>query len=275
MAKKKEEREVKQWITVRGKHVPIYDGESKEDAVHRVVDDNKKSDTKKTEKKTDDKEKKLAELKKQLEETKGFLAKSRIRKEIEMIESGWQGTKEEWFELKRKEFEKKEAEEREKYKKAQEEKRKAEEEAKRKKEEEKKKQLEHELKTQPKEKVEQYKIVQEYNPMLDDYHVGIRKPSDIMTWEEAVDDEDSFAWGDFSKKDAEKALKSGKITIYSSYPIKQGVFVSTSKIQAEQYAGGEGSKVYSKTISLSQVAWINGDEGQYANIEQWKKKKGK
>ena len=72
--------------------------------------------------------------------------------------------------------------------------------------------------------------------------------------------------GIFSRKDAENALRDGKITIYSSYPIKQGTFVSTSKIQSEQYAGGKGSKVYSKTIPLSDVAWINGDEGQFAKI---------
>ena len=43
-------------------------------------------------------------------------------------------------------------------------------------------------------------------------------------------------------------------------------FISTSRIQAEEYAGGRGNKVYSKTIALDEVAWINGDEGQYANV---------
>lgn len=104
--------------------------------------------------------------------------------------------------------------------------------------------------------------------MLDDYHVGIRSPKDIKTFQEVINDEESFGWGDFSKKDAEKALKKGEITIYSSYPIKQGTFVSTSKIQAEEYAGGRGNKIYSKTIPLSEVAWINGDEGQYAKVKK-------
>ena len=31
-----EEREVKQWITVNGKHIPIFEGESKDDAVKRL-----------------------------------------------------------------------------------------------------------------------------------------------------------------------------------------------------------------------------------------------
>lgn len=118
-------------------------------------------------------------------------------------------------------------------------------------------------------KEKQLDIINNTNPMLDDYHVGIRNIEDIKTFEEVVNnDDESFAWGDFSKEDAEKALKKGKVTIYSSYPIEQGVFVSTSKIQAEEYAGGKGSKVYSKTVPLDEVAWINGDEGQYANTKQ-------
>lgn len=117
-------------------------------------------------------------------------------------------------------------------------------------------------------KEKQFDIIKNTNPVLDDYHVGIRKVEDIKTFEEIINDDESFAWGDFSKDDAEKALKKGKITIYSSYPIKQGTFVSTSKIQAEQYAGGIGQKIYQKTVPLDEIAWINGDEGQYANVNQ-------
>lgn len=114
-------------------------------------------------------------------------------------------------------------------------------------------------------KGKQLEIIKNTNPMLDDYHTGIRKIEDIKTFEEVINDDESFVWGDFSKEDAEKALKSGKVTVYSSYPIQQGTFISTSKVQAEQYAGGKGNKIYSKTIPLEEVAWINGDEGQYAN----------
>ena len=204
---------------------------------------------------------KVKELEQQLSEAKGLFAKAHIKNEIDMLKAGFTGTEKEWLEKKKQDHE--EAVKASLEKQAKE---KAEAEAKAKAE---KKQLEDEMHTQPKEKVEQYKIIQQYNPMNDDYHTGIRKPSDIKTWEEVMksaDDGDSFAWGDFSKADAEKALKSGKITIYSSYPITQGVFVSTSKIQSEQYAGGKGNKVYSKTIPLSDVAWINGDEGQFAQI---------
>ena len=38
----------------------------------------------------------------------------------------------------------------------------------------------------PKDKLEQYEIIKENNPMLDDYHVGIRSPKDIKSWEEVI-----------------------------------------------------------------------------------------
>ena len=115
-------------------------------------------------------------------------------------------------------------------------------------------------------KRQQYEIIQKTNPMLDDYHTGIRSLEDIKTFNEAINDDESFTWGDFSKEDAQQALKQGKVTVYSSHPIEQGAFVSTSKIQAQEYAGGDESKVYSKEVPLDDVAWINGDEGQYAKL---------
>ena len=112
-------------------------------------------------------------------------------------------------------------------------------------------------------KQKQLEIIKKYNPMRDDYHVGIRNVDDIKTFEEAMEDEESFYWGDFDREDAEKALEKGTITVYSSKPIEQGVFVSTSKNQAQDYAGG--NKIYSKEIPIDKVAWINGDEGQFAD----------
>ena len=81
-------------------------------------------------------------------------------------------------------------------------------------------------------------------------------------------DEESFVYGDYSRKDAERDLKKGSVTVYSSHPIKQGTFVSTSKIMAKDYAGGKD--IYSAEVSLDEVAWINGDEGQYAKREKTK-----
>lgn len=119
----------------------------------------------------------------------------------------------------------------------------------------------------PAHKAAQFKIIQESNPApQESNYVWIRRPSDIKTFEETLEDVESFTWGDFTKEDAIKAIKRDLITVYSSYPIKNGVFVSTSYVQAQQYAGGEGGKVYSKTIKPSRVAWINGDEGQYASV---------
>lgn len=121
-------------------------------------------------------------------------------------------------------------------------------------------------------KEKQFDIIQATNPMWDDYHTGIRSVKDILTWDEVLELDDEregqFVWGDFSRENAEEALADNSITVYSSYPIKNGTFVSTSYMQAYEYAGGEAnSKVYSKTIPLNAVAWINGDEGQYARVE--------
>lgn len=114
-----------------------------------------------------------------------------------------------------------------------------------------------------KRKQEQFEIIQKHNPMTDDYHVGIRSAEEIKDFADVIDDEESFVWGDFSKEDAINALQRGRVNVYSSNPIKQGTFVSTSKNQAMDYAGG--GKVYSKEINLDEIAWINGDEGQVAS----------
>ena len=116
----------------------------------------------------------------------------------------------------------------------------------------------------------QFAIIQQTNPMYDEFHTGIRSPADIKTFAEVVDDADSFTWGDFTREDAKAALEAGKIRIYSSYAIKNGVFVSTSYKQALDYASGNAKSVHSRTVALDSVAWINGDEGQYARVTQKK-----
>lgn len=115
-------------------------------------------------------------------------------------------------------------------------------------------------------KQKQLNIIQENNKMQDDYHTGIRNIEDIKNFEEAIHDNESFVYGDYSFEDAQKDLERGKVTVYSSKPITQGGFVSTSKNMAQDYAGN--GKIYSKEVSINDVAWINGDEGQYANINQ-------
>lgn len=112
----------------------------------------------------------------------------------------------------------------------------------------------------------QYKIIQETNPMWDEYHTGIRSPKEIKTFAEVAEDPDSFTWGDFTREDARKALRDGTVRVYSSYAIKNGVFVSTSYNQALQYAGNNPDGVHTRVVALDSVAWINGDEGQYAKV---------
>ena len=51
------------------------------------------------------------------------------------------------------------------------------------------------------------------------------------------------------------------ITVYSSHMIEPGVFVTPSKMEAQSYSGD--GKVYTKTVMLTDVAWINPTQGQY------------
>ena len=121
----------------------------------------------------------------------------------------------------------------------------------------------------------QMDIILKTNPMLDDYHTGIRKVEDIKTLEESVEearseaekygDEEWSAYPDITNDMLQNALETGEITIYSSKPIKNGVFVTPSYMQASDYAGG--GNVYEKTVPLTDVAWINTDEGQYAKVD--------
>lgn len=113
-------------------------------------------------------------------------------------------------------------------------------------------------------KQKQLEIIQKTNPMTDNYHTGIRKIEDIKTFAEAMKDKDNLVEApDYTMEDAKKALEKGEITIYSSKEIKDGVFVTPSKMEAQQYAGN--GKVYSKTVKLNEVAWLDNYEGQYAS----------
>lgn len=133
-------------------------------------------------------------------------------------------------------------------------------------------QLQKDIESATPHKNSQFQIIQETNPAPEESnYVWIRSPKDIKSFDEVVtDDGESFSWGDFTIEDAKKALHRGTVTVYSSYPIKNGVFVSTSYQQALDYAGGDASKVHSRKVALNSVAWINGDEGQYAKVKNKK-----
>lgn len=113
-------------------------------------------------------------------------------------------------------------------------------------------------------KTAQLDVVNKSNPMRDEQHTGIRSVDDIKTFEEAVSDSDAPFTPDYTKEDAESALKAGEITVYSSKPIEDGVFVTPSKMEAKNYAGN--GKVFSKRVSIKDVAWIDAIEGQYARL---------
>lgn len=132
-------------------------------------------------------------------------------------------------------------------------------------------------------KQRQLDIINATNPAPDDYHTWIRSIDDILTFEEAVIEcleydmgpvnpndlsealEDcSLICPDFDGNDAAAALDSRYVNVYSSYPIEDGVFVSTSYRIASDYAGGGG--VYELEVALEDVAWIDVSEGQYAKV---------
>lgn len=118
-------------------------------------------------------------------------------------------------------------------------------------------------------KERQLEIVLESNPVHDDIHTWIRNVDDIKTYAEALDEEgyeeDDDLTPDFTGKMVSKAVNTGSVTVYSSYPIKQGVFVTPSKMEAQSYAGK--GKVYSKNVKLTDVAWIDPLQGQYAKVD--------
>lgn len=116
-------------------------------------------------------------------------------------------------------------------------------------------------------KEKQLEIIKNSNPAPNDQNVWVRTTDDIKSPEEAFMNanlDENYAYPDFTQKMGEQAYKSGKIKIYSSYPIKDGVFVTPSEMQAREYAGGK--KPYSKEIDINDVAWIHSDEGQYAKL---------
>ncbi|MBO5368423.1 hypothetical protein J6A32_07335 [Methanocorpusculum sp.] len=85
----------------------------------------------------------------------------------------------------------------------------------------------------------QLRIIQMYNPMTDDYHTGIRTVDDILSWRDVFEDTKNWVtYPDWDEEDIKRVLNERSVTIYSSYPIKNGVFVTPSRMNAEDYAGG-------------------------------------
>lgn len=123
-------------------------------------------------------------------------------------------------------------------------------------------------KVKPLTKSQQLDIILKTNPADDELgeHTWVREESDILTYKEAIEDTfgdeiDDFT-PDFTADDIKKALKTGKITVFSSKPILNGNFVTPSAMEAAAYAGDAG--IYMATIDLSDVAWIDEGQGQLA-----------
>lgn len=117
-------------------------------------------------------------------------------------------------------------------------------------------------------KAKQLDLILKNNPANDDVHLWIRSTKDIHTAEEVFKeayDNGEAMYPDFTLDMMDEALKSGKVTVYSSHPIKNGIFVTPSYMNARDYSGG--GRVYSKKIRLTDVAWIDESEGQYAPIK--------
>ena len=117
-------------------------------------------------------------------------------------------------------------------------------------------------------KEKQLDIIRQSNPMMDDIHTGIRDIDDIKTLNQVINDpsEEFYGAPDFTRDMAEKAVNDSSITVYSSKPIENGVFVTPSKMEAQNYAGN--GEIYSKEVNPLDIAWIDSIEGQYAKVNE-------
>ena len=122
-------------------------------------------------------------------------------------------------------------------------------------------------------KLQQYTIIDKFNPAPNTYQTWIRSVKDIKTFEDTLKDSDYAGWEQngfdesYTYQTVQNALDSGKITVYSSHPIEQGVFVTPSLMEAQSYSGD--GKIYSKEVDLKAVAWIDPTQGQYADVEKY------
>lgn len=122
--------------------------------------------------------------------------------------------------------------------------------------------------TQPAAEVTPYKQAQlevlQNADVTDEWLEPITSAEQIKTYAEAVAaDRAEFGTGvDFDLEAAEQALSSGEITVYSPRAITAGSFVTPSRVNAEDMAGG-GGRIYSMTVPLDAVAWTDAWSGQY------------
>ena len=81
-------------------------------------------------------------------------------------------------------------------------------------------------------KQKQLDIINETNPAPNTYSTWIRSVDDIKTLAETLEDddwEDEVINPDLTRTDIQSAIERGEITVYSSYPIKNGFFCFSVK----------------------------------------------
>ena len=117
----------------------------------------------------------------------------------------------------------------------------------------------------------QWEIIQNTNPKLKDtVSTWIDEPNDVKTFYEVAHDDSDFPFEedyteDWTFADKINVDNTGFVTVYSSKPIEDGIFVTPSKMYAQSYAA-DGKTVYSEMMDVRDIAWIDVGEGQVAHI---------
>ncbi len=117
----------------------------------------------------------------------------------------------------------------------------------------------------------QWEIIQNTNPKLKDtVSTWIDEPNDVKTFYEVAHDDSDFPFEedyteDWTLADKINVDNTGFVTVYSSKPIEDGIFVTPSKMYAQSYAA-DGKTVYSEMMDVRDIAWIDVGEGQVAHI---------
>lgn len=111
-------------------------------------------------------------------------------------------------------------------------------------------------------KEKQFERIQQHYQPKESWQPKVTSAEQILTAEEALLEADAmmdFEYPDFTMMDASKALMSGKITVYSTQPISNGTFVSTSKMFMSSYAGA--NEVTERQVALEDISWLSTNTG--------------
>lgn len=116
----------------------------------------------------------------------------------------------------------------------------------------------------------QWEIIQKTNPKEEGTNsTWVDKPEDAKTFYEVNHKDSDYPFNenysdDWTVKDKMNVEATGKITVYSSYPIEDGNWVTPSKEEGLSYAGS--GKLYSATMDPRDIAWVDAGQAQVAHI---------